>query len=254
MNELAKKINYLIFFSGQSPGLIKASVEDTMREWREVAANEIAAEINADRSIIRDRIGITPAVRAMKFSMQARIFLKSKPIPLEEFNPKRVRKGVVIRISRGGGGELVRGAFGPNIPKLGRGVWRRTSRERKPIKKIPGVSLAAEPAAQKALRNSERKVAAILYRVVHRRVKELVIAMKSARRIYEPVSWDGNEDLGGDKLTFNFVGVNHFRDGFRGGRDVDVNDYGFILSSDQGRGSGIRPMPRHRRGRGRGRR
>jgi hypothetical protein len=69
------------------------------------------------------------------------ITLEASPrFPLKYFGAVQTDKGVTYKIPKSGKKSLARGAFGPNIPRLGRQVFRRVGPSRLPIQPLFGVS------------------------------------------------------------------------------------------------------------------
>jgi hypothetical protein len=116
------------------------------------------------KTIVESRLKLNWANRG---DTQAVIELKATELPLRWFDPKEKRvpraarsesdrgggnakRGrmsrrtqTTVKIEKGGNREVVPNAFGPSIEKLGRTVWRRAGKQRKPLEKPVGVELPA---------------------------------------------------------------------------------------------------------------
>ena len=135
--------------------------------WRHVNKNvQIKKPPNSPRTpktVVESRLKLFWANRG---DTRGVIELKATTIPLRWFDPKEKqvpraarsegdRKGkskrgrisrrtqTTVKIEKGGNREIVPGGFGPNSEKLGRTVWKRAGKNRKPLEKPVGVELPA---------------------------------------------------------------------------------------------------------------
>lgn len=164
----------LAFIGGEhlSTYLLSA-VQDTMRESRDELTQSITAEINAPESVIRSRVGMTDVKWDSRFRMSASVFVRPRPIKLKFFSPVQGELGVFYRPYRTGSTQFIRSAFGPNIRRLGRGVFKRTGKKSLPIEREPGLSLTSDPVALQAVAISSGKIGDMLEKNVDRQIQQM---------------------------------------------------------------------------------
>ena len=87
------------------------------------------------------------------------ITLEATPrLPLKYFGARQTKKGVTYKIPKSGKKNLARSAFGPDIPRLGRQVFRRVGKSRLPIQPLFGVSPWGTFMANKMLEPTKKKL------------------------------------------------------------------------------------------------
>lgn len=141
-----------------------AAVEDAMNEAEELYADELTSTFNVPPEEIRSRIKREDVEWKSRLVVGGSLYVSSKPVPLRKFTPVQSKLGVMYRKYRGGGQTLVRHAFGPNIPRLGRGVWARTGKSRVPIEKVDGVVIPEDRAAAEVAKRVSQRIPEILDR------------------------------------------------------------------------------------------
>ena len=122
-----------------SPPVIKkaiiSAIEQATSEAQQIAIEHFKAKLDCNDEYIRSRVRKVPVLGSVKY--RGRIKISAKRIDLKHFRPVQTARGVRI------GTVFYRGAFGPNIPRLGRNVFNRVGKDRLPIRKRRGVSLVA---------------------------------------------------------------------------------------------------------------
>lgn len=114
---------------------ITSAIRVGAQETKEFAVKEFASKLACDRRLIEKRI---TAERVTIYRARGTVRILAKRIDLKHFNPKQIDNGVSVRTDKQ---RFYRGAFGPNIPRLGGNVFMRREKSRLPIAKILGVSL-----------------------------------------------------------------------------------------------------------------
>lgn len=116
------------------------AVNETNQQVASETAKLLTQEINAERTDIEQRI-VVSKVKEGDFTT-ASITIKAKPpLSMRMFRPDQRKEGVYVRPMRRSSGFIVRGAFGPDIRRLGKGVYKRRGKSRLPIRKLKGIAL-----------------------------------------------------------------------------------------------------------------
>lgn len=187
MNRIIERSALLALVSDQLPGAMEAAVKDTLKEAEREAENEVHREINAPLWEIAKVIYAGNVRRATRLVVKGQIGVTRRRISLTKMNPVQTPAGVTYFPYRSGGGKQIRSAFGPNIRRLGNGVFRRTGRTRTPIKKEPGFMLQRDRRVRIAMQRAEKKIDRLLLRNADKHVEKLLEASTSGRTIYGPV-------------------------------------------------------------------
>lgn len=187
MIRMLEKHDGLLFMGEQIAGLAHAATEATLEEARQLVVEELHLELNCEREEIAERVRASQVVRPQRTFVTGAVYLTPKKIPLRRFSPAQTHAGVVVRKYRAGQTEFYPSAFGPEISRLGRGVFRRTGRSRLPIERLPGVDLTQEPGAVAALKRAEKEVPEILERNTRRLAGQLREAATSGRGLFDRV-------------------------------------------------------------------
>lgn len=117
------------------PKAIRAGVRDASRAGRTTLAKSIGQRYSL--SAARIKKGVPPA-RIASDGQSAVIITSRKPITALQFRPRETRKGLAMRIFRGGRATLVTGGF------LAKGKpFKRRGKERMPLDMIHGPSVHA---------------------------------------------------------------------------------------------------------------
>jgi hypothetical protein len=138
------------------PGTLAEATADAAAAIRGSVIDELAQTYNADDRELSSRVYVSVKQDSIT------VGLKSRPIPLKRFPTQQTDRGVSVRVYRGGRAEFFPSAFGPNIRRLGRGVYRRQGRARLPIKRMPGISLTKDRAAKGAVERAQRQAEIIV--------------------------------------------------------------------------------------------
>ena len=163
--------------------MVKA-INDTTKNLRTEASKIIRADLNVTKQKLDVRLR---RHRAKKGKIYSTFYIMSrKPIPLGAFGGKRQgKKGVTVKVRKGGKGLKVPGAFGPKIPKLYKNVYRRVGAASYPLKIVrrPSVSLEREVRSTGVLRKVNRMTSKLLRKNLTRRIKlaNLTLAKKRKR-------------------------------------------------------------------------
>ena len=145
-----------------------SAVNDTTKQLRTDASKEIRSSLRAKKKDVDRRLRIT---RAKPSNPTGSLTIRSRPLSLGAFKPRQTKAGVSVRIRKGQGVKKYPGAFGPKIPRLGGGVWKRVGKSRLPIRRLPGVNLAAEAEAVGAVERAKRLAKPKLAKNYERRLK-----------------------------------------------------------------------------------
>lgn len=116
---------------------IVSAIREASLEAREIAVQQLSSRLNCDRRLIEARVK-SEEVSVAKARGTIRIM--QNRIDLKHFRTEQTAKGVTVKTGSGRD-RFYRGAFGPNIKRLGGNVFRRQTKDRLPIKKARGVSL-----------------------------------------------------------------------------------------------------------------
>lgn len=119
---------------------ILSAIRDAGQEAKQFAVTLLAENVAADRREIEKRVKVEPVSVSRA---RGAVIITGKRIDLAHFRPVQHRQGVVVRTGKGEGSRFYKGAFGPNISRLGKGVFRRQTSKRLPIKKMRGLSLVS---------------------------------------------------------------------------------------------------------------
>lgn len=81
----------------------------TISKGRTLASKEIRDEVRLTATYVRDRLKIVQATIALQ---RASVVAKKRGILLSRFpHSVRIKRGVTVRVKKGGGGKLLKGAF-----------------------------------------------------------------------------------------------------------------------------------------------
>lgn len=100
---------------------------------------------------------------------------ESDRLPLKYFSARQTAKGVSYKIQKSGGRELVPGAFGPTMPRLGHHAFKREGKKRFPIIKLHGPSPGAVAVASGIDKEAEFDATVELEKNVNRRIKLILL-------------------------------------------------------------------------------
>ena len=145
-----------------------SAINDTTRNLRSDASKEIRSSLRAKKKDVDKRLRIE---RATPSKPSGSLTIRSRPLSLSAFKPRQTKQGVSVKIRKGGATKKIKGAFGPKIPRLGGGVYKRVGRARLPIRKLPGIDLAAEAKAVGAVERAKQQVAPKFQNNFNRRLK-----------------------------------------------------------------------------------
>lgn len=176
----------LFLFARQLPGATVAAVNDTLVELREQAVSALTGVVNAPQDQIDSRVLVQPASRTSLYIASGSISLSRKSIPLKYFSPKQTASGVAYSPTVGTH-KTIKGAFGPNIARLGNGVFRRTGKSRKPIEKVKrGFSMARSRPVAAVINRILAQAGPMLEHNVDKRVNEFMTNLQSGRMTFGP--------------------------------------------------------------------
>lgn len=126
--------------SGIKGGLEKAIARASRRVAKQ-GVTFISSDIRDKVSIKKKELDKRVLHAKQKGKTGQTVTLEYTPrFPLKYFGAKQTKKGVTYKIPKSGKKSLARGAFGPEIPRLGRHVFRRVGANRLPIQPLFGVS------------------------------------------------------------------------------------------------------------------
>jgi len=125
--------------------LMYRAIDKTAKNSRKQIVDRIANEIALKKKDIRDSIHYD---KPSYTRWSARLDVYTNRIPLIKFGAKQTKKGVSYRIEKSGGREKIKSAFITEMPIRGKkqtkrheGVFKRTGKERLPIRELLGPSL-----------------------------------------------------------------------------------------------------------------
>lgn len=107
-----------------------------------VGNRKIREEYALQAQAVRASMTKRRAMRGMAGGPSGVLIVSGKPIGLIEFTARQTARGVSVRIKKGSGRKVVQSAFiATNRGNGYRGVFRRTTKERYPIKNLRSVSI-----------------------------------------------------------------------------------------------------------------
>jgi hypothetical protein len=152
------------------------ALSDTLLHTRARTEREILTTIAISRSRWLNLIDVSP-VRS-ESALQVSGILKiedSKSIPLSAFEAKQTIQGVEVQLSRFSATKLVfEGAFGPEIPALGRNIYRRAGKARFPIEKIRDLTVKQVPETKDAFDKTTAGAKDLLLEGINRGMEALL--------------------------------------------------------------------------------
>lgn len=121
---------------------IQSGVDQANKLVARAAVEMLVEEITAPEVEIEKRVVVNP-VTGDDIAKASVTIVDQPKISMRHFEPEQTKVGVTIRAFRKRRGRyLIAGAFGPDIPRLGNGIWKRRTKKRLPIRKLSGLSLA----------------------------------------------------------------------------------------------------------------
>ena len=190
-----------LVINGQIPGATLAAVQQTMEQAKEIIAKEVAQDINLPFQEIQPSVRTNAAKRPTVALMRGNLFLSNRPVPLRKFSPVQTRYGVQVRVYRSGSAKFYRSAFGPDVPRLGRGVFRREGRKRLPIERLPGVKLGDDRIALAAMERAEPEIKQLLQRNVKFHIDQALAAARLGRAVYGRVQVEMQDEVDGQRMV-----------------------------------------------------
>lgn len=174
----AKRIERILRSAARDTSKATASaINDTTRGMRTIASREIRQSLSAKKKVVDYRL---QREFASHKRLSGSITIKDRPeLPLKTFRPRQLKSGVSVRIRKGESMTRFKSAFGPKIKRLGGHVYRRKGKQRLPIVRLPGVSLAKEATAVGAVQRVRREAPALLQKNLRRRID--LIAIRRAK-------------------------------------------------------------------------
>ena len=161
-----------------SDGMEKAFEESYDRSMGEIRARtdrEILTAIQIEKAEKLQRFGVEDRLVNRVLSKESILKIDdSRAIPLEAFKAKQTPEGVEVYASRFmPAGVVYQHAFGPEIAKLGRDIYRRVSKRRFPIQKIRDLKVKEIDGVKEQFDRGVSQAKAILEKNL-RRAKEQV--------------------------------------------------------------------------------
>jgi len=137
--ELARVRKKLSGIRGAMPRVMSRSINRTAASGRVEVARRIASAVKLTQTVVKKAIRL---YKATYTRWRANLSLSDKGIPLIRYGARQLKKGVTYQLARGGGRQLMRGAFKATMPSGHTGVFLRAPRAgRLPIKEQYGPSL-----------------------------------------------------------------------------------------------------------------
>lgn len=115
------------------------AINKVLGNVRTEASKQIRQERALSASTVRDALTIKRATKAL---LIGNVTASGRPIPLKEYQARRTKTGVTVKVSPGGRKLVVfAGNKGFLVDKIGGHVFARTGKQRLPIKKLYGPSI-----------------------------------------------------------------------------------------------------------------
>ncbi len=131
-------------------------VNDAAETHVEMTVENINNIMAINRMRIQDAFHIDPA---RENHPQCTIKVDERySVDLEAFEAKQTPEGVEVIIYRYGTPLLYEGAFGPERPRLGKGIYHRISQARFPIKKIKELKLVQEKRVAEVIKQNQAAI------------------------------------------------------------------------------------------------
>jgi len=125
--------------SSQFRGTVADAMNKSTKEHEDVLIVSISQELNIPEREVAESMEV---IRAEPEVLESRLrIIKKNRLSLKRFSAQQVDAGVTYQVSKTEGRKLVPSAFGPRINRLGRHVFRRVGKDRRPIFKLKGLSI-----------------------------------------------------------------------------------------------------------------
>jgi hypothetical protein len=125
-----------------------SALTETARAGRTLVQREIRQELALSAAAVNGQISVKRPADDTRALIVSR-----KGVSMREYGARQTRAGVSVLIRKGKGREVIQGAFGPKIDKLGRAVFKREGDKRFPIRKLQGPTAVAVLAKQPGMLN-----------------------------------------------------------------------------------------------------
>jgi hypothetical protein len=147
---------------------IASAVNDTLKQVRTQASKIIRGHIAMKKVDVDKRLRIR---RARATQLNGIVWVSDREISLSRFKQRQGSAGVELKINKKGSLTVIPKSFGPKRPKLQGGVYRRQGKDRLPLEKVPGISLAKESLANGAIDATKQLIPGLLQKNVKRRLR-----------------------------------------------------------------------------------
>jgi hypothetical protein len=156
-------------------GLVDAlvgGINETAYGQVEQTKQNIEDMIALDRLEFFNALGIDPATK-QRTEVSVKIDARFA-VELSAFEAKQTPEGVEVQVYRYGAPMLYPDAFGPDRPRLGKGIYIRISKRRFPIKKIKQLNLMGEPRVQQEITKMRKSIGDESILAVRTKINDLV--------------------------------------------------------------------------------
>lgn len=161
---------------GWPKGLQRAmalSINDTTKQIRGQMATDLTKHINIKR---RDVVPLISRTFASATRPTANVHMKEAArTSLGDFGARQTTRGVSYKIQKKGKRGRVPTAFGPEIEKLNKQVFRRVGKTRLPIVRLQGPSPAVAFIGEDLDKKTEVDADKLLFKNLNRRVRFLLL-------------------------------------------------------------------------------
>jgi hypothetical protein len=99
----------------------KSAINETIRSGITQISKQVRAELNLSASAVKDRM----RPRLAKDTLEGEITVSRKAVPLIEYKPRQVKKGVTVRVRKNGPRELLKSTFIARMKSGHEGVYER---------------------------------------------------------------------------------------------------------------------------------
>ena len=177
--KLAEVQGLLAHVRGGMGKALAGAVNDTAKVVKTEISSDIRERVNIKKKDIDPHIVINPRATPRLPSAKIRLS-RSERLSLKYFGARQTKKGVRYRISKSGGRSRIPSAFGPDIPRLGGHVYRRTGKPRLPIIQLKGPSPWGVFVKAGLADKTQNRATAILEKKLNDRVRYLLLKQSGA--------------------------------------------------------------------------
>lgn len=153
-----KKLDVIERLQNFADGMEKATMnrsQEVLEYGRRRTIREMELSNASRRSTFYRAIGVDPAsMERTAETITGSLYIDDTyTAPINAFTAEQTDKGVMVYLNMFGDSRIFyEGAFGPEIPRLGRNIYKRITRKRLPIEKIADLKLVQLPGVREHMR------------------------------------------------------------------------------------------------------